>query len=366
MKINLLAVSCLLVLSSCYSRLKVQVDSFDMKKMHESAEYKSGNRQEELLKYQTMIQSNAFDESGKQILTKVRSLLTTFADSGRYLDRYINPKIALIKPKLAEKTLNYKTATLAVSNALSALIKSDNEKTLDTYTTAYVDFQVAKTAFEQYKNELALNLLQPNLDSRTVLDQLNSLPAVATLTTFGNSIVNDNMASFVVKAPEEFWLKYKSSFYTNEKDLTKSIHNSSINVTKVTTFIGNSDIAVKMDGPGNFIIKGVRLDADEAFRTSFKVLNQGIKYLTYAAGIPTPVKDASPAVKIPELASYDQNKLKAETLNTQYQQLTDSFLKIIDAYKADLLSGNDAKRQNAIITLKKAYTYYKSQLPIQP
>lgn len=366
MKNKILAIACLVMLSSCYSRLKVQVDAFDMNKMQQSGQYKSGSRQEELMKYQTVLQSNAFDESKKQILAKTKSLLDGFAKANRFGPKKTDSIINRVKPGLDQIIDNYHISTSTVNNALAALIKADSKETQDVYSAAFVDFQLKKTAFEQYKKELASDLLAINSDSWTILDQINTLPAVATITIFGNSIVADNMASFVVKAPEEFWLKYKSNFYSDEKDLSKSTEKASINITKVTTFVGNSDIAVKMDGPGNFIIKGVRLDADEAFRTSFKVLNQGIKYLTYAAGIPTPVKDSSPALKIPELASYDQNKQKLEALNTQYQQLTDAFLQIVDSYKADLLSKNATKRQNAIAALKTAYSYYRSQIPIQP
>lgn len=78
-----------------------------------------------------------------------------------------------------------------------------------------------------------------------------------------------------------------TSYVTNDS-LRKKIWKSTYNQTKVSTFMGDTDIAVLLrknpeknssksgDYNNNFTIKGVRLDAEDVIEASFKTLSQSI------------------------------------------------------------------------------------------
>jgi hypothetical protein len=80
---------------------------------------------------------------------------------------------------------------------------------------------------------------------------------------FGEAITEDDMASLVVQAPERYWTKYDNSVditnVTPHSKRTRPARASRINETKVHTFMGNADIAIKMDVPAYFVVKGVRV-----------------------------------------------------------------------------------------------------------
>jgi hypothetical protein len=277
------------------------------------------------------------------------------------------------RPRLEVIIGDFKNTMTNVRNALSNYTRSPLPALKRTYDTAFSKYALQLETVGASLRELAFEIKEGDKDAvpfgfalTTNYDKLNNEHGVSS--TFGISIADDAMASFVAKAPEQFWQKYKASFYDSGTNLTKSSKKANANVTRIVTFIGNSDIAVKMDGPANFVIKGVRLDADAAFRTSFKVLSQGIKYLTDVAG--SPISPASgnsgtPAATIPELANLQKNKGQSESLDLALQNSTDALLRIIAANRADALSPNATRRKNAINAIRNAYTFYKTQLPTQ-
>ncbi len=367
-KIELFIIICLLItLSSCFSTIAVRVDSFDMDKMRKTQEYLNAYKYNELNNYNIMVQTHYFEKLKESLISKIQGSLN---NDPRFDKTQLNETITNVKPKINMIVDDWKQKTIAVRDALEAYLTLHNdEKGKTEYEAVYEEYLLSRNKLKDFEVELARELGEKISDhTRNFLDLIAEKSIEETDTTFGISIVNDYWAPFIVKAPEDYWRKYKASFYKDSTDLTKAKAKARMNVTKITTFVGNSDVAVKMDGPGNFIIKGVRLDADAAFRTSFKVLSQGIKYLTYAAGIPAvPASgsSATPAAKIPEIANLNQNKAQSEALNNSYEIFTDTFLKILDSQKDDLLSGNPDKRKAAINTIKEAYDFYKSQLQTQ-
>jgi len=84
----------------------------------------------------------------------------------------------------------------------------------------------------------------------------------------GRSLLDDRYASRVLYAPESCW---KAEFGT------ASGHG----------YFGNSDIAIKMEDAGSFVVKGLRLDASKMTQALFKGLNQGIMVLAGAYGVPS-------------------------------------------------------------------------------
>jgi hypothetical protein len=85
-----------------------------------------------------------------------------------------------------------------------------------------------------------------------------------------NGIVEDRYASVIVSAdPEKYW-------------------RGTFNRTYGIGTIGNTDIAIKMDGLANFSLKGVRMDASKVTPAAFQGLQQVIKVAAAVYGVPLP------------------------------------------------------------------------------
>ena len=353
-------------LSSCFSTLSVRVHSFDMSKMTASMQYNKVQQESQLKSFNYLINSGYFDDVKKVVyneLTKVLEAETSFSKE------FIPSILAGVHPRFDPVVDQLQNAAISTRDALTAHLQNENDAAMrKSYDENYSRYLRAKVNLDQYVDSMPNSLgIKNSLDARAKINYQYQQTGLnnGISGTFGTSIGDDDMASFIAKAPEEYWLKYTSRFYNDENNLEKSKEKASSNITKVTTFMGNSDIAIKMDDPGNFVIKGVRLDADAAFRTSFKVLSQGIKYLTYSAGIPSvPASGSGGSAKvvIPEIENFDIYKQQVDSIEKTAQFCTDAFLKIIAANRNDLLSDNTDKRNNAINAVKKAYDFYKSQL----
>lgn len=159
----------------------------------------------------------------------------------------------------------------------------------------------------------------------------------------GESLLDDKHLSIITKAPNRYWRKHRNNHNIsdpNAKHRYSKTVKSRYNKTRVVTFMGNSDIAIKMEEPGYFVTKGVRLDADEAIQASFKVLNQGIKYIALTSGVAVPEvggQGGQPAVA-PNTEAV-QLKSKIEYYQDDYDEFrSDAAEKIedaLDAYNAE-------------------------------
>jgi hypothetical protein len=367
-KIRLIAgFATICLLSSCFSTMNVRVDAFDMDKMQKSREYQRQKLESELKAYNTRINGSFFNDMSKLISDSVRGALSALDNFDQsqlpgvmaQVDSAINVEMNLFKSKMAD-----------TRGSLSKLLNSEAADFRAQYEATQASYDRQLDALKNYLQDL---LDQSGVRDKTVIDNIGTLTedikAMAVPAgIFGNTITDDRMASYVAKAPEQFWQKYKTEFYDDESNLAKSDKAARINRTKVTTVVGNSDIAIKMDGPGSFVIKGVRLDADQAFRTSFKVLSQSIQHFS-GISIPAPSQAKSGGTAeeplVPELQNLDANRQQAAALSQEHEKLTNTFLTIVAAYKDDLTSSNTAKRVAAIQAVKQAYNYYKSQLTVQ-
>lgn len=355
------------VLSSCFSTMNVRVDSFDMDKMQKSREYQRQKLESELKAYNTRLNGSFFNDMSKLISDSVRSALASLDNFDQsqlpgvmaQVDSAINAEMSLFKSKMTE-----------TRGSLSKLLNSEASDFRAQYEATQASYDRQFDLLKQYLREL---LEESGVRDKAIIDNIGTLTEdIKTMAVpagiYGNTITDDRMASYVAKAPEQFWQKYKTEFYYDEGNLEKSDKAARINRTKVTTVVGNSDIAIKMDGPGSFVIKGVRLDADQAFRTSFKVLSQSIQHFS-GISIPSAGQAKSGGTTeeplVPELQNLDANKQQAAALSQEHEKLTNTFLTIVAAYKDDLTSSNTAKRVAAIQAVKQAYNYYKSQLTVQ-
>lgn len=359
----------LLLSFSCYSKLKITVDTFDRNAFMNSHDYKASqsdkiveriynkiewisNYENGLLGYESLIFK---DESiptinKKRVVTDIKSEMASITREP--LEKYIN-------------TLNIYFESTDSNKLLNVKVLKSSELQAD-LTLKYM--------FNEIDKLLGTKTKLPSYEIEGVSDVNKDL----ILSNFGNSILGDPMASLITRAPEKYWRKYKKNVnikIENDLDGKRKLGKSRYNRIKAQTFFGNADIAVKMDNPGSFTIKGVRMDATESIKTSFKVLNQGIKYMSFAAGIPIQNNNkVSPSggnsqettsIKIPNISDNEILKNEAFEIQKRFNNLTRGFLSVYFAQIKTIesidpeMEPDKLKESNAI--LKTAYDVFKSQ-----
>jgi hypothetical protein len=192
---------------------------------------------------------------------------------------------------------------------------------------------------------------------------------------FGGSVVADEHIATIIRADERYWKKYTNGVGLEPQEpgpgYKTSNRKARINRVRVSTFFGNADIAVKMDAPGSFTIKGVRMDADAAIAAGAAVLQQGLKYITYAAGLPVPDPASGSGTEntmraIPEIA---ENRTIEQQLRTDDERLKRHlriYLGTLEAQLPDLLSREEETRKGALEKLKEAHDLFTSTLYTTP
>jgi hypothetical protein len=192
---------------------------------------------------------------------------------------------------------------------------------------------------------------------------------------FGGSVVADEHIAMIVRADKRYWKKYTTGAGLEPQvpgpGYKSSIGRARINRVRVSTFFGNADIAVKMDAPGSFTIKGVRMDADAAIAAGAAVLQQGLKYITYAAGLPVPDPASGSGTEntmraIPEIA---ENRTIEQQLRTDDERLKRHlriYLGTLEVQRPALLSGDEDTRKGALEKLKEAHDLFTSTLNTTP
>lgn len=346
------------LLSSCFSTLKVKVDVLDMKKLYESSEYRDANQKIELESYNQRLNGNYFPDLEKTILEQIK---TAISEDTSFDRNSITPTLNSVGSDLRKYLNTLQSSMNSLRSKLQSKMAANSKTNTDAYGKELANYLNQKDAFSVYLTKL---LPEAGVTDRTIVDEFSRfgqgvVKSISVIGIYGVRITDDKMASFVAKAPEPYWQKYKPEFYDDETNTSKSKYNSRINETRITTFIGNSDIAVKMDGPGNFVIKGVRLDADQAFRTSFKVLSQGIQH--YAQNFKLRTAPAETAVSS-GLNNYAVNLATVKRLQQEQANNTKIFMEVLDTYKSDLQSPDPTIRANAVKILKEAYDFYQSHL----
>lgn len=324
MKTNPILLCCLLLmgitLSSCFSRLLVKVDIFDREAYLKSDVFqrkKSGFQLALRTEIETLTNS---DDSSFAV-----QLFKQF-DSITFIDNEIKADyVAELHTRLKTAKTNHLDNLILIRRYLES-----NYAELHLLEIQYVNVQTT------YNNEIKkiynwLNIIFKNDPSSSIV--LNKSLKISTISLYGGSIQDDEFASFVISSPEKNWKKYKSSILNQEKIKKSHFRKSRSNRTVATTIFGNSDLAVKMEEPGVFIVKGVRLDAEEATRATFKVMNQSIRYMALSYGLPVSPNNGDKQIIIPELEEYKTSKetlsKKDKTSSLHFDILT---LKLAEEY----------------------------------
>lgn len=361
----------LLLLTSCYSEMKVKVDVFDRNALLQSRAYKSLSQQ----KADLLINNNElFNDIRSLLKQKAKNILNEMVSKGKF----IAPPavIETVSQKVSDTIINSIKAGIAT---LKTDLKSD--KTVDFYerlNNLYIGNPSA--LFNKFSEELKSGISDQGFATPEIATELNAIiskQAISTqqqytriLTQYGESIINDPAASLIAQAPRRYWRKYHNrvNIVTDDPNAAKkSIQNARTNKVTVRTFLGNSDIAVKMESPGMFVVKGVRLDADAAVKASFKVLNQGIKYFAYANGIPVnspagSTENTGKIVHLPEKVQNDSLRLVIENYGTVDKLDKAAFFNILFSQVAKLDPNTagltDADVKQAIDLIQNAYNIY--------
>lgn len=161
-------------------------------------------------------------------------------------------------------------------------------------------------------------------------------------------LVDDPNASVVLYAPKSCW----SAQYGKANGYG---------------YFGNSDIAIKMEGPGNFVVKGLRLDASKMTQALFKGLNQGLMLLTSAYGVPssksgTGQQGTEPDSVYDDVASAEQLKLDS---TFSIQQSRDRLLRLFEEIVAQRPALDDDKTFKAALTnIKTTVANYRTQVEL--
>ncbi|UCS92166.1 hypothetical protein KZP23_15810 [Echinicola marina] len=377
------------LMTSCYSSMRMTVDVFDHLEFKESLEYK----QHQVSETKARLEHNLGVTGSNKIVNDVEKRLNVLiSEVGKdviakenrtyFLQGYVDA----FKSALSEAHQAYYEALVELDKGEVGDEKADftKVKALEIEAESYLrDYAglVESSFLRDLKNILEANgQAGLDLDEREISKVIEKFDYEKVLaknlsTSFGGSISSDRYASLIAKAPGKYWRKYKTNVdirdpdYESKSDGVKARYNK----TAVRTFFGNADIAVKMESPGSFTVKGVRMDAGESIKTSFKVLNQGIKYLTYASGIPiSNTSQGEITGTVPEEESLDltselDNELKSQQLNEEeraFQRETAAFMAVLRSQSL-IINGDDAdneEKKRAILVIKKAYAVYKKQL----
>jgi hypothetical protein len=352
------------LLSSCYTSMKVRVDIMDRHALSKSKAY----QELYLSKLNALAGSSAmFDELKKMYKAQAKAIINE----------------AITKGKIRAHPDVIETTSETVAQNISNKVKTEVTTLIDafkagTVTDFYGDFtklstSTAQALFSDFSTALRTDLNVADVQAWTDITNKyyfsTTQQYTAIITQYGNSIIEDPLAALVAQAPNKYWRRFKSDFNIIKDDPgtgAKSLKVAKVNKTVVRTFMGTTDIAIKMDAPGIFVIKGVRLDADEAIKASFKVLNQGIKYLAYANGVPvnSPAgssENTGKIVVLPEKAENDSIALLIENHQPLDKRAKVAFLNILFSQISRIdpaASPTDAEVKQAVDMIQNAYKIF--------
>jgi hypothetical protein len=364
-KILAVIVSAIPLLFSCVTKMKVKVDIFDRHALMKSYAY----REVQLSKINSILSSGGMFAALKSEYKKAALKIIEDAKS----------KIIVAAP-VAEQVSETVASKITdeVKSSLTQLVKTvRDEKGMNVYESfTETSAATAQLMFDRFSSELKTALPSINsADWKTITDKYYhslSQQHEYIMSLYGHSIIDDPLASLVAQAPDKYWRKYRASFNMikeNPDTVGKSNYEAKVNRAAVRTFMGNADIAIKMDAPGVFVIKGVRLDADEAIKASFKVLNQGVKYLAYASGVPvnSPAGSADNNGKIVVLPEKEQNdslQFVIENFGSVDKQNKIAFLNILFSQLNKIeppATPSNADVKRSIDMIQQAYRIYIQQ-----
>jgi hypothetical protein len=364
----------LALLSSCYTELKVKVDILDRNALHKSKAFKTSSLQR---LYYLASSSRLYDDWREATKSTAKAIMEDAVKNN-----------AVTAPQKIIETVSNSVGVNMVNMLQkeidSTISRVKTRQDVDVHQQLnYLFVNFPKNAFNEFaKQLLLLSGNQQPADFRTLIDKhyySTTDQWTSMLTQYGNSIIEDPIASLIAQAPDQYWKKFKSEFNMitdNPDSAKKGRMPARMNKTTVKTFIGNTDIAIKMDAPGFFVVKGVRLDADAAIKASFKVLNQGIKYMAYASGIPVNspaggTENSGKSVALPEKNLQDSLQLVVEKYSMLSGKEKSVFLTILfsqlpnlDATKKTIT--NDDVKQSVDIIQRAFEVYINKNRSDQP
>ncbi|MCH7403814.1 hypothetical protein ACFOUP_13030 [Belliella kenyensis] len=325
----------LVLLSSCCSKIKITVDTFDKQALVNSTEYTQAKliHFERTLNYKINSLEKDFIGQFDQIYKEISANPAVPKGSSLKTDLFIE-----MEKIQSNSNKHYFEGLESLKQNSRELLKTKDFSNIEICELkgdkAFID------GLEKLTKVLeGLGIIGESLaDARSIILNTHWNSKFTSKTSFGESIYADQFSSFITRAPNKYWRKYENSFdIVNDTLGSRSLHlKARYNRVTAKTFFGNSDIAIKMDNPGTFTVKGVRMDANESIKASFKVLNQGIKYLGYTVGIPISTTS-------------DNNNNLSETINENSLELYSS-LSYIDGVRKDI-----SIKEERIENLTKAY-----------
>jgi hypothetical protein len=256
-----------------------------------------------------------------------------------------------------------------VAGNIDRTIDQTFDRARDDFSTAFVglqkpDLAAAKAAYAKGSEGVMTLPMRLAVGLRRTLPR-ESTPAVnefeqkATADAaglIGNAgILNDPRAGAVIYAPGEHWTGV-------------------FNQTFCQGSFGNTDCAVKMEGLGNFTLKGVRLDATRITQATFSMTKEIIQAAAAVYGVPVPrtTPAATNGTTTTGTAATDQSAgmdfdspLKRQRdAQTAIQPLRLARLAMLETIAAqrDAIRGTDAARTQAIKTIKAVLEANRKQL----
>jgi hypothetical protein len=132
--------------------------------------------------------------------------------------------------------------------------------------------------------------------------------------------------------------------------------------------LGDMNLAVKMESPGVFTIKGVTFDPSEVVRLAAKVTTQALVLGTQLAGVPLPTKTPPPNAAGSSLAASSGELEALQSADAQKRakaaDRTDALLTIAQAILREQsgVGGTADERKAAVRSMKATYDAHKTRL----
>jgi hypothetical protein len=149
------------------------------------------------------------------------------------------------------------------------------------------------------------------------------------LLTAGLGLFDDPYAAYLVNAPEQYW-----------QGVYNRAHGSGV--------FGNTDLAIKMEGPGMFTVKGVKQGASKLTQASLQVLKQGVQLVGAAYGVPLAGLASKPVAAVGDLAGQAGELVEAATAPALSRRATVDLLDALLAERTALTAADAGERRKAL------------------
>jgi hypothetical protein len=173
----------------------------------------------------------------------------------------------------------------------------------------------------------------------------------------GFTLFEDPLASWVVNSDEEAW-------------------RGGFNESYGAGYLGNVDVAIKMEADGVFTLKGVRLDASKTTEATFAVIRQSLNVVAAGVGVPglkaappkpAPAADPSSSTSPADTPDVSERLVaSAETIRAserhqreQAQYAMSAIFDVIARNAKAITTSPDDAREQAIQQIKVVYGAYK-------